>query len=149
MLPNNSILAHRITGSASLTRRGGQDHCASRNLNAPISERQMFETVTSKLRRSGAGEQKITEMVSSFAPNKALFREGDDAAAAYQILTGVVRLYRTTSNGRRQITGFRFPGDIIGLEWDRAYWSTAESVRGVLAMRYGHSRVNCLQQIAF
>jgi CRP/FNR family transcriptional regulator len=44
-----------------------------------------------------------------------VFREGDPATHVYRVEAGHVCVYRMTSDGRRQIVNFAFPGDIIGL----------------------------------
>ncbi|MFD1332080.1 Crp/Fnr family transcriptional regulator [Methylopila musalis] len=71
-----------------------------------------------------------------FAPKEALFRQGDDADAVFTITSGMVRLYRLLSDGRRQILGFLLPGDFIGLAPDERYASTAEAVTPVAACRF-------------
>ena len=44
----------------------------------------------------------------------SLFRNGDACAGLFEIVTGTVRLSRLTRGGRRYVTGFGFPGDIVG-----------------------------------
>ncbi|MCD7060758.1 helix-turn-helix domain-containing protein [Pelagibacterium xiamenense] len=44
-----------------------------------------------------------------------LIFEGDDADHLYEVVEGVVRVYKVFYDGRRQIISFAFPGDIIGL----------------------------------
>lgn len=53
---------------------------------------------------------------SSFRRNEALYRQDDPADRFYRILSGVVRTSRLTSDGRRQVGDFYYPGDIFGLE---------------------------------
>ncbi|MFL1461144.1 Crp/Fnr family transcriptional regulator [Roseococcus sp. DSY-14] len=43
-----------------------------------------------------------------------LFREGDQASRAFSISSGVVKLSRLLADGKQQVVGFRFPGDIVG-----------------------------------
>lgn len=54
--------------------------------------------------------------LSSFRRNEALYRQDDPADRFYRILSGVVRTSRLTSDGRRQVGDFYYPGDIFGLE---------------------------------
>lgn len=49
------------------------------------------------------------------AAKEHIFREGDRATHVYRIEAGHVCLYRTMSDGRRQVIDFAYPGDIIGL----------------------------------
>jgi CRP-like cAMP-binding protein len=43
-----------------------------------------------------------------------VFREGDEATHVYEVKTGVLRLTRVLTNGRRQVIAFALPGDVIG-----------------------------------
>ena len=52
--------------------------------------------------------------VRLLSPYDALFREGDETTAFYEILSGAVRAYKIFPDGRRQIVAFAFPGDIVG-----------------------------------
>jgi CRP/FNR family transcriptional regulator len=44
-----------------------------------------------------------------------VFTEGDTATYIYRVETGAVALYKVIADGRRQILGFAYPGDILGL----------------------------------
>ena len=48
-------------------------------------------------------------------PRQILFQEGDDADNVYNILSGVLKLYKLLPDGRRQITGFVYAGDFLGI----------------------------------
>jgi CRP/FNR family transcriptional regulator, anaerobic regulatory protein len=48
-----------------------------------------------------------------------LFREGDRAGRVYTIIDGVVKLIRLLPDGKQQVVGFRFAGDVLGFT-DRA-----------------------------
>lgn len=43
-----------------------------------------------------------------------LYFEGDDVKWLYQVTSGVLRLTRLLSDGRRQVIAFGYPGDIVG-----------------------------------
>ncbi len=45
-----------------------------------------------------------------------IFSEGEAANYFYKVVRGVVRTYTILDEGRRQIAGFHWPGDILGLE---------------------------------
>jgi CRP/FNR family transcriptional regulator len=45
-----------------------------------------------------------------------LYREGDDFKSVYAIRSGSLKAYRTTDDGREQVTGFYFPGEVIGMD---------------------------------
>jgi CRP/FNR family nitrogen fixation transcriptional regulator len=82
--------------------------------------------------------------VCNFARNETIFSEGEDMTATYKVVSGVVRLCRVTADGRRQIAGFRLPGDLVGVEWTDEYEMTAEAVREVVAVRYARTRLDRL-----
>ena len=63
-------------------------------------------------RSSGAGEQ---AGLAHFSNREDLFLEGDAASHVYEVVSGVVCLYRIMPDGGRHILAFRFPGDIVGL----------------------------------
>jgi CRP/FNR family transcriptional regulator len=57
-----------------------------------------------------------------------LFLEGDEATQVYEIVSGVVCLYRIMPDGGRHILAFRFPGDIVGLCSPANYGYNAQAV---------------------
>lgn len=64
-----------------------------------------------------------------------LFREGDDGLAVYTLISGAVKVYKLMPDGRRQITGFFFRGDMFGFCLDANYAYTAETITPVIACR--------------
>lgn len=57
-----------------------------------------------------------------------IFSEGSKAEFLYALGSGVVRIYRHTRRGERQILAFLFPGDLFGLAEDGRYVNSAETV---------------------
>lgn len=45
-----------------------------------------------------------------------LYRESDDFQSVYAVRSGTLKGYRTTDDGREQVTGFYFPGEILGMD---------------------------------
>jgi CRP/FNR family transcriptional regulator len=45
-----------------------------------------------------------------------LYREGDDFQSVFAVRSGALKAYRTTDDGKEQITGFYFPGEILGMD---------------------------------
>lgn len=58
----------------------------------------------------------------------AVFSEGDQDKYLFNVVTGAVRLSKVLPDGRRQITGFLFPGDLLGLTIAGRYGYTAEAI---------------------
>ena len=58
-----------------------------------------------------------------------VFTEGDPATHVYQVETGAVALYKVFTDGRRQIVGFAYPGDFIGLGVPGEYPMYAQAIK--------------------
>jgi CRP/FNR family transcriptional regulator len=61
-------------------------------------------------------------------PGQPLFHEGDVATRVFTLTRGVLKLYKLLPDGRRQVTGFMFPGDFLGITVDDEHAFTAEAV---------------------
>jgi CRP/FNR family transcriptional regulator len=59
---------------------------------------------------------------------EALFFEQDPADHVFQLVDGVVSLSRALADGRRSVTGFRYPGDLLGTGFQDRCLCTAEAV---------------------
>ncbi len=57
-----------------------------------------------------------------------IFDEGEAATHRYNLTSGCVRIYKLLGDGRRQIFGFLFPGDFLGLAIEDEYAYSAEAV---------------------
>ena len=76
----------------------------------------------------------------TFAVGEALFWEGDEAGQIFDVLEGVLRVYRIMPDGRRAIMGFIHPGDVLGVSFQNRYLFTAEAVTEVKVRRFGRGR---------
>lgn len=72
-------------------------------------------------------------------PGQALFHEGDPNPFVFNVVDGAVKLYRLLPDGRRQITGFLFQGDFLGLGGRGASSFTAEALMPLNACRFRRS----------
>ncbi|OCX27958.1 MULTISPECIES: helix-turn-helix domain-containing protein [Bradyrhizobium] len=68
-----------------------------------------------------------------------LFEQGALAGSVFNVTDGVVRLYKSLPDGRRQIVGFALPGDFLGLALQDRYGVTAEAVTAVSVCRFARS----------
>lgn len=55
----------------------------------------------------------VPNEASCLEARAALFAEGDPTGDVYELVAGVVRLSKVLPDGRRQIVGFAFPGEIF------------------------------------
>ena len=67
---------------------------------------------------------------SFYRANETIYAQGDAAGALYLVEFGTVRICRMTADGRRQISGFCFAGEVFGFEPSSEHQSYAESVDG-------------------
>jgi CRP/FNR family nitrogen fixation transcriptional regulator len=79
--------------------------------------------------------------VMKFRRNEEIFGQGEPADYVHKVLDGVVRRYTLLCDGRRQVRGFYFRGEIFGLERGEKYCSSAESVTGSITMAAARSRL--------
>jgi CRP/FNR family transcriptional regulator len=45
-----------------------------------------------------------------------VYQEGGPFSAVYAVRSGAIKAYRVTDDGREQVTGFYFPGEILGMD---------------------------------
>ena len=74
-----------------------------------------------------------------FDRRETIIREGDPAVSFFNVTSGVVKLYRSLSDGRTQIIGFRFPGDFFAVSETKRHTKTAEAVTHVEVCRFSRS----------
>ena len=58
-----------------------------------------------------------------------VFAEGDAASHVYRVETGAVALFKVLADGRRQIVGFAYPGDLIGLGAEGEHVMNAQAIK--------------------
>ena len=59
---------------------------------------------------------------------QAVFHEGDEVKRVFMLANGSMKIYTLLADGRRQITGFMFAGDFLGISIDDEYAFTAEAL---------------------
>jgi CRP-like cAMP-binding protein len=69
-----------------------------------------------------------------------LFLEGEPCDHVYELRSGIARGISISEEGDRQVTGFFFAGDQIGLPVSQAYRFTAEAVTDLLYVRHSLPR---------
>ena len=74
--------------------------------------------------------------VVRFAEGHEIFAEGDAPEAFFKVVTGVVRVCKFLSDGRRQIEAFHVAGEIFGLELGEERLLCAEAVSDCTLVSY-------------
>lgn len=65
-----------------------------------------------------------------------IIREGEPADAVIVITSGTTKRFKLMPDGRRQIIGFLFAGDILGGSLDATYVNSAQAVSEVMLCRF-------------
>lgn len=81
--------------------------------------------------------QRLAKIASavSFKRGQLLYRQGEAATAVYNIVHGVVSVYRVLPSGRRRVLAFLFSEDLVGLAVKGRYVNTARAVTAVSGYR--------------
>ena len=75
---------------------------------------------------------------------RALMTEGEPNDSLYVLVQGSFRLSKHLEDGRRQITGFLFPGDFIGVRATEASAYSAEALEDSHVCHFPHSVLNAM-----
>ena len=123
------MLAMALTEMPRNANVGGRAHacesCAARALSicSAIEPRDLGRLAASRTHQSiGAGE--------------SLLEEGEAATHFFNIIEGAVKVFKLMPDGRRQITGFLFAGDLLGLAFNDTYTYRAEAITAVKVCRF-------------
>jgi CRP/FNR family transcriptional regulator len=77
--------------------------------------------------------------VRHFPAKTMLFEQGAPAGSVFNVTEGMVRLYKSLPDGRRQIVGFALSGDFLGLALQDRYGVAAEAINQVRVCRFVRS----------
>jgi CRP/FNR family transcriptional regulator len=69
--------------------------------------------------------------VVRFQKGEIIYRNGENATAVFNIITGFVTCYRRLPGQKKHIVGFAFANDLIGLPQNGTYVNTAEAATAV------------------
>jgi CRP/FNR family transcriptional regulator len=74
-----------------------------------------------------------------FVSGGTVFAEEEIATSFYNVLEGVLRLYKLLPDGRRQIVGFALPGDFVGMAASMRHGCSADAIGPVTVCRFSRS----------
>jgi CRP/FNR family transcriptional regulator len=75
---------------------------------------------------------------------RTIFSEADPAEYVFNVTSGAVKVYKLLPDGRRQVTGFLFPGDFLGLTHNEVYAYTAEALAPMTVCRFPRQKLEAL-----
>lgn len=107
--------------------------CTVRHLTvcAPLEEGELQEVAA------------ISQSVE-LGPGDPLFDESEPASNVYNVTAGTMKVYKLLADGRRQVTGFLFPGDFLGLANNDLYAYSAEAVTHSTLCRFPRRKLEGL-----
>jgi CRP/FNR family transcriptional regulator len=82
----------------------------------------------------------------SLSPRHMLFNEGDRAGHVFTLVQGTAKLTRLMADGREQVLGFRFAGDVIGYTGADRYPFSAQLLTSAQLCRIERKRLDGLLQ---
>ena len=94
-------------------------------------------------------EQEMPQLLSilqttTVEPHGPIIDEGEPADYLFNLTEGAVKLYKLLPDGRRQITGFLFEGDFLGIAMNEKYAYSAEAVGQVSLCRFSRRKLERL-----
>jgi CRP/FNR family transcriptional regulator len=107
--------------------------CTVRHLTvcAPLDDSELHEVSTiSQTLELGAGDP--------------LFDEGEEARNVFNVTAGTLRVYKLLADGRRQVIGFLFPGDFVGLANNETYAYSADAITHAALCRFPRNKLEGL-----
>jgi CRP/FNR family nitrogen fixation transcriptional regulator len=78
----------------------------------------------------------LSGVVLHIVADRQIYAEGDEAKSFYKVVSGVVRICRFLSDGRRQIDAFQMTGDVFGFEAGSEHRMSAEAVSDCTVIAY-------------
>ena len=112
-----------------------------------ISSPMAFKARTAWMAGQGTSEPLRTAgTVVHVSEGREIFAEGEDNDLFYKVISGVVRVCKFLSDGRRQIEAFHVAGDVFGFEMGGEYLLSAEAVNDCMLVSYCRRHVEVMAQ---
>jgi len=101
-------------------------------------------TVCAPLNPAGLAEVEGLSTQLALAAGDQLFDEGEKAEHVFNVTEGTLKIFKLLPDGRRQVTGFLFAGDFLGLANQETYAYSAEAVTPVRLCRFQRRQLDGL-----
>ena len=91
-------------------------------------------------------QKRLVDIMSTIEieAHQPIFDEAERAHHVFNVTSGAVKIYKLLSDGRRQITGFLFPGDFLGLTHNENYAYSAEAIAHTTLCRFPREKLEAL-----
>ena len=70
-----------------------------------------------------------------------IFNQGDEVSKFYNLRIGSIKIYKLSSDGRKQIVGFLFPGDFLGMSSEEEYSYSAEALEDTILCSFSKTKL--------
>ena len=88
-----------------------------------------LQPVVAETPHSGLEQRLAQASLRRVEAKEFVFAEGDPTTHIFQVETGAVALYKVLCDGRRQVVGFAYPGDLIGLGAEGEHVMNAQAIK--------------------
>ncbi len=107
-----------------------------------ISQSQAFDHVLASREKilPSIGSLFSRQPLEKFDAGSALFWEGDSCKHVFEVVEGLLRIFKIIGDGRRVITGFLYPGDLVGVSLRDRYLYSAEAVTQTKVRRFARTK---------
>ena len=87
--------------------------------------------------------ERLNEIVTEvhLHQGQVLFHQEDPADSLFNVTSGHIRVLKLLPDGRRQIVGFMYPGDFLGVAFISEYVYTAEAIDDVVLCRFPRQKL--------
>src|SRR5216683_8069935 len=89
--------------------------------------------------RPNCGNWSILGRHVHFRTCERVFEQEELTTSFYNLLEGVMRLYKLLPDGRRQIVGFGLPGDFLGMGTSARHSFSADAIGPVVVCRFART----------
>jgi CRP/FNR family transcriptional regulator len=101
-------------------------------------------SICGAMRTQDLGRLAALTVPQQIAPGDTFIDESEPATHFFNVTQGTVKVYKLLPDGRRQVTGFLFAGDLLGLAFNNAYVYSAEALTPVTVCRFPRRQLDRL-----
>jgi CRP/FNR family transcriptional regulator len=109
---------------------------------AACSIRQL--TICAALEEREVRDMAAIVLTMEIGAGEPLIDEGQPATHVFNVTSGAIKVYKLLVDGRRQMTGFLFPGDFLGLANEETYAYSAEAITASTVCRFPRRKIEDL-----
>jgi len=101
-------------------------------------------SICGAMRTQDLGRLAALTVPQQIAAGDTFIDESEPATHFFNVTQGAVKVYKLLPDGRRQVTGFLFAGDLLGLAFNNAYVYSAEALTPVTVCRFPRRQLDRL-----